>query len=100
MKKLIILSILCLTLFACCPCGESMYQGECVPICAKCTAINCEYEIKVCQNNPSCMDLAICIDYCYSQSCVQMCAFTYPHGVNDLLDYLECSQDNCYYECY
>ena len=92
MKKLSILLILGFVLFSCCPRGESMYQGECVPDCFKCTAINCDHEINVCQNNKSCMHLALCIDSCYTQSCLQMCIYSYPYAARDLLDYLECGK--------
>jgi hypothetical protein len=83
-----------------CGYGEVEYNGECVSECTGCSYENCSYEINKCNANQSCVNLSWCIADCYTESCVRSCVYSYPYGANDLLDYLECVEADCYYECY
>ena len=79
--------------------GDTCYDGECMSPCGACTAEYCDSELRRCNGNSQCTSLLSCLSGCSSESCMDNCLMMYLGGANDLLDLLECMDDECSYEC-
>lgn len=73
--------------------------GECISECGYCMETECAYEVSKCDSNWECPSLMSCLSGCSSDSCMENCLYSYYGGADDLLNLLECADDECSWEC-
>lgn len=83
-------------------CGDGTDEQGCpsqTP-CADCIESRCTANLAQCNANPSCVALFNCISGCNgSDLCVQGCGRSYPSGIDDFIDFVECVNGRCTAEC-
>jgi hypothetical protein len=82
-----------------CGADETCADGACVSECAACMESGCAWELSRCDANWECPALMQCLSGCGSDSCMESCLYSYYGGADDLLDLLECVDDECSWEC-
>ena len=82
-----------------CSGGDVCDAGACVSECGACMDRECAYEASRCSANYECPALMSCLSGCATDSCMESCLYSYYGGADDLLDLLECAEDECSWEC-
>ncbi len=78
-----------------CSVGEECEDGVCEENCELCMETQCGYELDECNDNWECVALMDCLMDCSTESCMESCIYAYYDGADDLLDLLECVDDEC-----
>ena len=82
-----------------CDSGDTCSDGECQSACTACMNTECSYEQNQCESNTQCMLLLACLMDCSTESCMDSCIYSFIGGADDLIDMLECMDDECSWDC-
>jgi len=67
--------------------------------CEACINANCSSQAQACGMNQSCAALIECAFSCSDEACVDNCANSYPEGIDDANNYLNCVFGVCEAAC-